>query len=76
LTFWLRFGGWLSFLLALGFFSTPSGTPGTITFGWVIVMVTGIAFKVLHFTGGNAIIMTGLFGILITFSWIWFSRKR
>lgn len=76
LAFLLGFSGWVSFLLALGFYCTPSSLPGKIAFGFVAVMVTGIAFKILHFEKGNTMIITGLIGLLISYRWIGLIQKK
>jgi hypothetical protein len=67
--FGLKYLGWLSGLLAIGYFSTPSGTLfGKIAFGIVIFMIIGILFKMLHFPGGNIIIIIGLLGLAVAYA--------
>lgn len=74
--FTLYFLGWMSSLLAVGYVSTPSGSVhGKVAFGCVVIMVTGIAMKILHLIFANEIILAGLLGIVISYMVIWF-RKR
>jgi hypothetical protein len=77
IAFIVHFSGWLASLLAAGYFSTPSNsTIGKVAFGFVILIVAGIAMKILHLTGANNIIISGLAGIFITYAVMWFREKR
>ena len=68
IAFYLYFLGWLSSLLAVGYNSTPSNSIyGKIAFAGVIIMVAGIAMKILHLTSANEAIIAGLFIIFATF---------
>jgi hypothetical protein len=74
--FLLYFLGWMSSLLAVGYVSTPSdSTHGKIAFGFVVLLVTGIAMKLLHLILANEIILAGVLGILITYVAMWFGKK-
>ena len=73
----LYFFGWISMFLSIGYLSTPQNSIfGKIAFGFVIVMVTGIAFKMLHLPGGNEIILFGLVGLLATYITMWMEKKK
>lgn len=73
----LYFVGWISSLLAIGYFSTPTGSMyGKIAFGCVALMVTGIVMKILHLTGANEIIIIGLLGIGAAYGVMWFKDKK
>jgi hypothetical protein len=68
--------GWLSSLIVVGYFSTPSNSLlGKICFGFVIVMTLGVLFKMLHFLGGNELIVVGLIGVVVTYGLWWFRKK-
>ena len=70
--FLIYFNGWISSLLAIGYYSTPSNSMfGKIIYGFVVLTVVGIAFKILHYTGANEMIIVGLIGISITYVWMW-----
>jgi hypothetical protein len=69
LAFGMKYLGWLSGLLAIGYFSTPSGTLfGKVAFGIVIVMIVGILSKMLHLPGGNIIIIIALAGLFVAYA--------
>ncbi|HEY3403259.1 MAG TPA: hypothetical protein VGK59_07720 [Ohtaekwangia sp.] len=75
--FVLTFAGWLSSLLAVGYYSTPSNSVfGKIAFGFVVLTVIGIAFKILHLTGADEIIVAGLVCILVTYVIMWSVKKK
>jgi hypothetical protein len=75
--FLLYFFGGISSLLAVGYYSTPSNSIyGKIAFGFIALMVGGISFKVLHYIGGNEMIIVSLLGILTTYIVMWFREKR
>src|SRR5688572_19154225 len=58
--FLMYFLGWVSTLLAVGFYSSPGYSMyGKIAFAAVVVTVIGIVFKVLHWSGGNELIVVG-----------------
>jgi hypothetical protein len=65
--------GWISSLIAVGYYiSEPSTLSGKIMFGFILIMVTGIAFKILHVQisdqfEGDQLILVGLAGTLITY---------
>jgi len=70
------FGG-ISSLLSVGYYNTPSNSIyGKIAFGFVALVVGGIIFKVLHYAGGNKIIVIGLVGIVLTNVVMWYQEKR
>lgn len=66
LHFWLRLGGFLSSMLAVGYYvCSPTTTPGKISYAGVVIITIGVAFNILHWTGANESIIVGLivFGI-------------
>ncbi len=68
--------GWVSSLLAVGYYSTPSDSIyGRIAFAGVIVMVMGMVMKILHYTGANLLIVIGLLVIVVTYVTRW-TRER
>ncbi len=68
ISFWLYPCGFLSSLLAVGYYVTsPDTILGKFAYVGVIIMSSGIVFKVLHWTGGNAIICGGLAVFIIPF---------
>ena len=74
--FLLKFLGWVSALLAVGYLSTPSNSRiGKVAFGGVFVTVSGIAMKLLHLPGANALIILGLLVITTTYFALWFGKK-
>jgi hypothetical protein len=74
--FILNFSGWLSFLLAIGYYCTPSNSIyGKIAFACVTVIVIGIAMKILHIDGGNAAIVVSLGVLGATYVIMW-RRQR
>src|SRR5262245_10133230 len=77
LAYHLSFNGLLSSLLAVGYYSTPSDSVyGKIAFAFVVIMVIGIAFKILHYEGADAMIIIGLAGIFVTYLVMWLREKR
>ena len=75
--FHLFFFGWIAFLLVIGYFSTPSNSIfGKVAFGFVVIMVIGIATKMLNLLGANTMIVVGLLGIFATYLKMWFGQKR
>lgn len=77
LAFFLNFLGWVSSLIAVGYYSTPAGSLyGKFAFASIVVMVTGIAFKILHFFGSNELIIAGLAGLVITYSVRWIKERK
>jgi hypothetical protein len=75
--FHLYFDGLLSSLLAVGYYSTPSSSVyGKIAFAFVVIMVIGIASKILHYDGADAMIIIGLAGIFVTYLVMWLREKR
>jgi hypothetical protein len=69
--------GWVSSLLAIGYYSTPSDSIfGKIAFSFVVVMVAGILFKMLHLMGANIMIIIGLAGIVAVYALMWFREKK
>jgi hypothetical protein len=73
----LYFGGIISSLLSVGYYSTPSNSIyGKISFAFVVITVVGIVFKILHYFWGNEIIVIGLAGIFGTYIWMWAREKR
>ena len=74
--FVMIFFGWASSLLAVGYYSTPSDSMyGKIAFAGVMVMVMGMAMKILHFLGANHLIVIGLLAIVVTYVTRW-ARER
>jgi hypothetical protein len=74
--FSLYFFGWISFMLVVGYSSTPSSSlPGKVAFACVVVMILGIVMKILHMPGANIIIVVGLLGIGLTYFVMWFGKK-
>jgi hypothetical protein len=72
----LYFFGWISTLLVVGFFSTPSNSiHGKIAFAFVGLTVVGVVLKVLHLPAGNEVIVVGLLGIGATYTVMWFGKK-
>ena len=68
--------GGASFLLAIGYVSTPSKSGfGKILFGFVVLMVAGINMKIFHLSPSNELIIAALVGIAITYAVMW-SRKN
>jgi hypothetical protein len=66
------FFGLISSLLAVGYYSTPTGSVfGKVAYGFVVVTVAGIVMKVLHVVFANETIVAGLAGIAITFIIMW-----
>jgi len=77
IAFLLYFIGWLLTLLVIGYFSTPSNSSfGKIAFGFVVLMVMGIASKILHFLGGDVMIIAGLTGLGVTYVAMWYKKKK
>lgn len=75
--FYLSFFGWISFLLIVGYFSTPANSVfGKVAFTFVVIMVIGIIMKILHLLGGNFAIIVGLVGIFATYLIMWFGKKK
>lgn len=75
--FVLIFYGQLSLLLAVGYYCTPSNSIfGKILFGFVVIMVIGIAFKILHYEGADLIIILSLLGIVGCYLWRWIKESR
>ncbi len=75
--FYLSFCGWISFLLVVGYFSTPNNSVfGKVAFTFVVIMLIGIFMKILHLLGGNFTIIVGLAGILATYLIMWFGKKK
>jgi hypothetical protein len=75
-TFELYFFGWISFMLVVGYSSTPSNSlPGKIAFACVVVMILGIVMKILHMPAANIIIVIGLVGIGLTYFVMWFGKR-
>jgi hypothetical protein len=69
--------GWLSSLLAVGYYSTPSGTIfGKIAFAAVCILVTGIAMKVFGIAGANQVIIGALLTIGITYAKMWLKDQK
>jgi voltage-gated potassium channel Kch len=72
----LRGIGWISSLVAVGYYVTsPSTTLGKVSFVGVIVMIFGIVFKILHWTGADEMIYVGLVALSVPFA-IGFFRKK
>jgi hypothetical protein len=68
--------GWIATLLVIGYHSTPSNSIyGKSAFGFVVVMVCGILFKILHFAYGDEIIILSLVGISGTYLAMWLKKK-
>jgi FtsH-binding integral membrane protein len=66
------FFGLISSLLAVGYYSTPTGSLfGKVAYSFVVVTVVGIVMKVLHVVYANEMIAAGLAGIAITFIIMW-----
>jgi hypothetical protein len=75
--FLLYFCGGISSLLAVGYYSTPSNSIyGKIAFGFIVLMVGGVSFKVLRYIGGNEMIVVSLLGIFATYMVMWFREER
>ena len=75
--FLIYFNGIISSLLAVGYYSTPSNSIyGKITYGFVVLTVVGIAFKILHYLWANEMIIVGLLGISITYVWMWIRSQK
>lgn len=73
----IKFYAVLSSLLSVGYYSTPSNSVyGKISFGFVLLLVIGIMFKVLHYEGADAMVVIGLAGLLTTFAWRWKKEKK
>jgi hypothetical protein len=76
-SFILYFFGWIATLLTVGYASTPTGSIfGKVSFAFVCIMVIGIAFKILHYTAANELIVVGLLGIVITYSVMWLKERK
>jgi len=76
IAFIVRTVGWVSSLIAIGYYSTPSNSGyGKLAFAGVIVMVGGIVLKILHYDGGNELIIIGLLGIIATYGVMWFGKR-
>jgi hypothetical protein len=74
--FLIYFNGIISSLLAVGYYSTPSNSIyGKITYGFVVLTVVGIAFKILHLWA-NEMIVVGLLGISITYVLMWIRSHK
>jgi hypothetical protein len=72
----LRMIGLISSLLAVGYYVTsPATTLGKVSFAGVIIMTSGIVFKILHWTGADETIYTGLAIFGVPFA-IGFFRKK
>ena len=77
IAYFLYILGWLSSLLVVGYYSTPSGSVyGKIMFGCVVVMVSGIAMKVLHFIGADQTIIFSLGGLAVTYLFKWLNERK
>jgi hypothetical protein len=75
--FYLWFFGWISFLLVVGYFSTPSNSVfGKVAFRFVVLMVIGIVMKILHLLGGEVTIIVALVGIFATYVIMWFGKRK
>jgi small-conductance mechanosensitive channel len=71
------FLGGISSLLAVGYYSTPSNSIyGKVAFGFVIVIVIGIVFKILHLEGADLAIICGLCGVCMTYILIWIRTPK
>lgn len=69
--------GWLSSLLAIGYYSTPTGTVfGKIAFAAVVILVTGIAMKLFSIAGANQVIIGALLTIVITYAKMWMKDQK
>ena len=63
--------GLISSLLAVGYYSTPSHSIyGKIAFTCVIIVVSGMIMKILHWVGANEVMVIGLAGIGFTFAFM------
>jgi hypothetical protein len=77
LAFHLYFDGIISSLLSVGYYSTPSNSLyGKIAYGFVVITVCGIAFKILHFLWANEMIVIGLLGIFVTYVLMWVRTRK
>ena len=66
---YLKFAGWVSFILAVGIISKPSHPLiGKIFFSFVMVMTIGVCLKVFHLLYANEIIIIGLAGMAISYA--------
>jgi hypothetical protein len=73
----LKFFGWIIFLLAVGYLSTPTNSIyGKIIFGTVIIMILGVIMKILHLAWANEVIVISLVGILITYATMWLREAK
>jgi hypothetical protein len=72
----LYFFGWLSSLLVVGYYSTPSDSIyGKILFVFIVIMVGGILIKVMHWEYANEIIIFSLAGITGTYLVKWLKER-
>jgi hypothetical protein len=72
-----KFFGWIVFLLAVGYLSTPTNSSyGKIAFSFVVIMIIGILMKVLHLAWANEVIIVALVGILITYVVMWLRETK
>lgn len=75
--FGLFFFGWISSMLAIGFYSKPHHVVfGKIVYGFIILMIVGIMLKILHLMGGHELILIGLAGVVVTYAAMWFKNRR
>lgn len=76
LAFGFYFFSWMSFLLSVGYVSTPAGSwTGKTAFGAVVLMILGIAFKVLHLPAANILIIAGLVILAVSCVIHWFRHR-
>jgi hypothetical protein len=72
----LRMIGLISSLLAVGYYVTSPGTKlGKVSFAGVIIMTSGIVFKILHWTGADELIYAGLVALCVPFAISFFRKK-
>jgi hypothetical protein len=75
--FELWFGSWLCILILIAYHSTPSNSAfGKVFFGFSVLIILGVAMKLLHLIGANAVIISGLLGILIAYLLMWSRAKE
>jgi hypothetical protein len=74
---WMRIGGFLSSMLAVGYYvCSPATMPGKVSYAGVVFMAIGIVFKILHWTGANETIIAGLLIFGIPSAIEFFKRSR
>ena len=72
-----KFFGWITFLLAVGYLSTPTNSKyGKISFGFVVIMIIGIVMKVLHLAWANELILVGIAGVIFTYVIMWLRESK